>query len=117
MTTENNDFFISEFPVHIQNRIDAGIGCGSSCGKGWLQIIIDADKKLNKINPDYAIDQIKEKFGLLRIYISGIGYDNAGEILEEAEERSGKICELCGKDAELKSTNSWYQTCCDEHRR
>lgn len=41
---ENGDFFINEFPDHIQQRINAGMGCGASIGRGWLQIILDMDK-------------------------------------------------------------------------
>jgi len=54
---------------------------------------------------------------LLRIYISGISYDKAGKILEDAEELSGEVCELCGKKAKLSSKNGWYQTRCNNHNK
>ncbi len=41
MTMEKNEFFIYQFPDHIQQRINAGMGCSSSIGRGWLQIILD----------------------------------------------------------------------------
>jgi len=115
MTMEKNEFFIYQFPDHIQQRINAGMGCSSSIGRGWLQIILDMDKKLNEISSDYRIDQIKEKFGLLRYYISGIDYDKADEIIREAAAKSGKICEMCGKPAKLRNNEGWYQTLCDKH--
>ena len=37
-------------------------------GKGWQEIIENLDRELAKIDPNYTIDQIKEKFGGLRYY-------------------------------------------------
>ena len=36
---------------------------------GWEQLIVDLDARLAAIDPDYAVAQIKEKFGALRYYI------------------------------------------------
>jgi hypothetical protein len=38
------DDYVLIFPKQIQKRIDAGKGCASGIGKGWLQIVIDLDK-------------------------------------------------------------------------
>jgi hypothetical protein len=65
MSKDTDELFTTKFPEPIQKRIDKGIGCGSGIGMGWMQIVLDTDAKLSAINPDYTIDQIKEKFGLL----------------------------------------------------
>ena len=36
--------------------------------EGWYQLVVDCDKELSQIDPDYQIYQIKEKFGTLRYY-------------------------------------------------
>ena len=36
--------------------------------EGWYQLIVDCDKELTAIDPNYQILQIKQKFGGLRYY-------------------------------------------------
>lgn len=107
-----------DFPENIQQRIDNGMGCGSSIGKGWLPIIIDLDEKLSKIDPDYKINQIKEKFGGLRFYVSGNLDDDGYRLISEAERQSYKTCEICGKPGkcEEKDSGTWLATRCEEHK-
>jgi len=114
MTKITEDDYIFIFPQHIQKRIDAGKGCDSGIGKGWLQIVINVDKQLSAINPDYRIDQIKEKFGGLRFYFSGISYDEVSEIIENAEQLSVHTCDICGEKGELRY-GDWRVTRCDKH--
>lgn len=104
------------FPEQIQKRIEAGMKCGSSIGKGWLNLIVELDEKLAQICPEYKIDQIKEKFGGLRFYVSDLGQNHeAGyKLINEAESESYNICELCGEPADLRS-GSWLRTLCDNH--
>ena len=45
---------------HYLDRLDTG--------DGWQEIIENLDRELAKIDPNYTIDQIKEKFGGLRYY-------------------------------------------------
>ena len=37
--------------------------------EGWYQLIVDCDKELTAIDPNYQIFQIKQKFGGLRYYV------------------------------------------------
>ena len=39
-------------------------------GPGWKNLIKELDSKMSAIDPDYTIEQIKEKFGGLRYYFS-----------------------------------------------
>ena len=104
------------FPEQLQKRIDAGIGCGSSIGKGWLSIVVELDAQLAEVDPDYKIDQIKEKFGGLRYYISSDAGDMVTlyNLVGEAEEKSYKTCELCGAPGERHSPNNWILTLCED---
>lgn len=110
------------FPSLIQERIDAGHRCGSSIGVGWLPLIIELDENISKLDPDYIIHQIKEKFGLLRFYI-GTNSDSDTknqiyDLIEKAENKSATICEICGKPGTLGNpTGRWIKTRCEEHMK
>lgn len=86
--------------------------------KGWSAIIQELYVKLEKF--DISIIEIKEKWGVLRIIYDFEGNDNdedrkkIREILQEAEDKSSVICELCGKDAELKNIDGWLKTYCND---
>jgi len=112
------DGFIFEFPEHIQKRIDAGKGCDTGCGEGWLQIIIDLDKKLNEISPDYVINQIKEKLRGLRFYVDKIEYDEkVDELINDAAYLSPKTCEVCGKKGKRRDIKGLWFTRCKKHKK
>lgn len=53
----------------ILSRIPPRWGRWISCSSGWYPLIIELDKKLAEIFPDYELHQVKEKFGTLRYYI------------------------------------------------
>lgn len=53
----------------IKNRLSKH-NAGYWCPEEWEPFIVELDEKLAKIDPDYKVDQVKEKFGGLRYYIS-----------------------------------------------
>lgn len=105
--------------------MESCMGWGIECGDGWYDIIssvcwVIAEHENNKNYRDdqtyYPIkfDQIKEKFGGLRIYYSG-GDDYISGTIRMAEEMSYKICEVCGQKGQ-PNKNGWISTLCDIHR-
>lgn len=64
-------------------------------GKGWWEELVEPFLKLIAHRDDVTINQIKEKFGGLRIYIDGPEF--IGNIIESLMESSYKICEDCGR--------------------
>ena len=82
-------------------------------GPGWSNLIDEAFDKLEKF-PDAYISTIKEKYGTLRIYVYGV--DEATlDFIDEIEERSGTICEVCGEPGELRD-GGWIVCRCDKHK-
>jgi hypothetical protein len=57
--------------------------------------------------------QIKEKFGGLRLYISG-GDDFTAGVVAMAENMSYRLCDVCGKPGHQRDS-SWISTRCDDH--
>lgn len=84
--------------------------------KGWMNIILKADEMLSFIDPEYKIDQIKEKFGGLRYYFSttksGVEREIMYIITRFAQGRSFDICMDCGKYGELRH-KPYVVTLCD----
>jgi hypothetical protein len=85
--------------------------------EGWYQIVIDCDKDLLQIDPDYQIYQIKEKFGKLRYYYKASKpfeeetYLKLTSIINKYEALSSCTCEATGLPGLLmKSPNGYYKT-------
>ena len=59
------------------------------------------------------VQQIKEKFGGLRIYLSNED-DYIHGIIYMAERMAARTCEVCGAKGQMRG-GSWLKTLCDEH--
>ena len=86
-------------------------------GPGWKQIIWELDDDLAKLDPDYGIAQVKEKFGGLRYYIGNIDvpYEEYGPLIDAAEAKSYQTCEDCGEPGILREDLGWIRTLCQKH--
>lgn len=124
------NFFHPETPV-----TESLMSFGFECGDGWFQLIWNLcenlekqiEEELNELNPkeatkallnnDYSfkVQQVKEKFGGLRFYISS-GSDEIYNLIEEAENKSETICETCGKPGLLSNDRGWVSTLCKNCR-
>jgi hypothetical protein len=134
MNTELENKLFTDFPDLFENRYksinESCMAFGIECGDGWYDIIrsicylsknreanIKSRLKYENKNPDdpsVKFDQIKEKFGGLRIYYSG-GDDYIHGAISMAEEMSYKICEVCGNKG-YPNKNGWIRTLCDTHK-
>ena len=99
-----------------------------SVGPGWRPLLLDLHRELLAVVPDYRVSQVKEKFGLLRVYLAqepspqgpegtaarraGGRGERARRIVHAAEERSGTICEACGAPGTPRR-GAWIKTLCD----
>lgn len=85
---------------------------------GWENLIKELDSKLSELDPNYTIDQIKEKFGGLRYYIS-TDSKNADKMFQleiEYERKSFTICEYCGSEEDVTTEGGWLKTLCKNCR-
>jgi hypothetical protein len=97
---------------------------GFDCGDGWFDLLLEASIKLEALivalpeaDREYCCaSQVKEKFGTLRFYMHGFP-PGADEIIDEAERRSARECEECGKRGRTIWINSWASTMCLTHLR
>ena len=88
---------------------------GAECGDGWYNILDNLCGSIASYRDvdNVIIDQIKEKFGTLRFYVTG-GDAMVDGMIWMAEHMSGYTCEKCGNPGELRNL-PWLVTLCDEH--
>ena len=140
MTEKTWDTLYEKYPDLFAN-IDNKHSCmafGIECNIGWYELLSsvcwkifqyerniadrikirnDNGKENDQSDLDYApikFDQIKEKFGGLRIYHSGGDYYIDG-LISMAGEMSYKTCERCGCPG-TPNKQGWVMTLCDNCR-
>lgn len=129
MNTELTNKFYKEFPDLLKKE---NMQFGFECSDGWSDIIWEACEKIREVLHDLKVDgpteakarlngtyknfeivQIKEKFGSLRIYTNWDNY-KIDKIIQRANEKSLKTCEICGEPGEIRP-NGYLQTLCNQH--
>lgn len=82
------------------------------CGDGWRNLIDTALDQIRATDNKIRIEQVKEKFGGLRIYY-GPHNERADQIVELTREIAAQTCENCGSgDARTQPINGWWLTLC-----
>jgi hypothetical protein len=84
--------------------------CAGSVGPGWVPLVESLIQDLIAMGWDKRLAQVKEKFGLLRFYISA-GTEEMRNRIGKAEGDSALICEDCGAAGTLQGEN-WVRTLC-----
>lgn len=88
---------------------------GVHIGDGWKHLVCDLIDMIDEVYHLYNIIQIKEKCGVLRFYVeelTGRAPETVYKLIDQAEEASKKICELCGADGKLVG-DSWKRALCN----
>lgn len=91
------------------------MGWGFEHGDGWYQLVDELFEKLSNFKV-VRLAQVKEKFGMLRVYIDGVDHSISAKVydtISEYEEKSGKICETCGEEGKMRGGH-WIYTACDK---
>ena len=94
---------------------------------GWFDLLMRLCEKLeplvkaveeefsgDKIMSHFEVLQVKEKFGGLRFYTNW-STDEIFKIINEAENESYSICEVCGAPGKCMNRSSWLKTVCQQH--
>jgi hypothetical protein len=91
---------------------------GGNVNPGWEPIVDELHAAVLEIDPDVVVDQVKEKFGGLRYYYSSDSdrSDEIEKLIDEAEAKASKSCEVCGAPGETGTFGSgWANTLCPTH--
>jgi hypothetical protein len=122
------------FIVDGENRVTTPRG---NVGAGWKKIIRDLSITLERVIQKQYLDgkdvdiqaimagqtkitwptviQIKEKFGSLRFYLSGMYDGEMEKFISEASKRSAQTCEYCGEPGEVKGDHWLLKCVCKKH--
>lgn len=127
-------FFVNKDKTPMESPMCFGI----EVGNGWYEILSNVcwmirqhednkrwrkkyleEKEPERLadEPEYytvKFDQIKEKFGGLRVYFSG-GDDYVEGLVSMAEAISYYVCEICGNKGEANK-GGWISVRCEAHR-
>jgi hypothetical protein len=142
MDAELQQKLYDKYPQFFSNKDkDIRSSCmawGCECGNGWYDIISNVcwmikqrednikgrKEYLEKNDPErlseeheyfpVKFDQVKEKYGGLRLYFSG-GDDYVRGLVSMAEAFSYKVCEVCGNKGE-PNKGGWISTLCESCR-
>lgn len=92
---------------------------GFMIGEGWRLILLDLLDELRPIVADeglkdFRVQQVKEKFGGLRVYLNAPS-ERISAAIGRAEERAARTCEACGRPGRLRTDRPHVQTLCDAH--
>jgi len=83
------------------------------CGEGWRGLV---DRLVQKaFDENFCILQVKEKFGLLRIYVT-LYTEELSAFIQDLENESSKICEECGSTDGVTTMGDWLKTYCKKCR-
>ncbi len=88
------------------------------CTNGWLDLIaanlklVERYAELERLKVE--ITQVKEKFGLLRVYHRG-GDEVIDRLLDIAELVSAGVCEVCGAQGSVAEHQGWLRVRCHLH--
>lgn len=96
---------------------DTMLGWGLTIGDGWMSLLERLCADLSSIIAeddlaDFRTQQVKEKFGSLRIYARG-GNERTWALIEAAVRTSQQTCEGCGDPSKIRSWGGWHTTMCD----
>ncbi|MBS9532395.1 hypothetical protein KIH27_02190 [Mycobacterium sp. M1] len=89
------------------------------CRQGWYPLVAATGAAIAAVDPDYRIDEIREKYGELRFFATPSAGTTAAArrrmeaITDAAEEISRTVCETCGAPGSLHQTpRRWLATLC-----
>lgn len=117
------DAYPSLFSNKDKTYMRSCMAWGIECGDGWYEIldglcnlILQHEQQMD-LDQYYPVkfDQVKEKYGGLRVYFSG-GDDYIEGLVDMTESISYKTCEVCG-NAGKSNKEGWISTLCDTHRK
>jgi hypothetical protein len=84
---------------------------------GWADLVHECHLNILEIDPKYKINQIKEKFGVLRFYYQNdpeIESNKIDDIIQKYELKSASTCEMCAQKGYLCKKKYWLKTLCFE---
>jgi hypothetical protein len=81
---------------------------------GWHALYDRMIVRLRPIDPDLVVEEAKEKFGELRVYLRSYA-PGAHDLIDAASRESRRTCQLCGCPGALRVSQGLFATLCEQH--
>lgn len=111
--------FLKRFPRLFRRRRSEApsLERGFLVGPGWDHVLAGLFEELSNLENEgthpIQITQVKEKFGVLRVYLD-YPHRAATEAIDHASRLSATICEFCGAPSAVRNRSGWFTTQCDD---
>ena len=122
MRPELEEKLFADFPTLFANREipQSPMAFGIECGDGWHGILRCACRRISfheamAGRSEFRFAQVKEKWGILRLYYSG-GDGFVTGVIAMAEAMSSVTCERCGAPGKTNDSG-WLSTLCEGCRK
>ena len=120
MTLIEFNEYLKQRKIYFAYRVRFRIKSATSfdINDGWYQILHDCFEEMFAAGWDGELAQVKEKWGMLQIYLIGY-YPELEEIIKKYTNLSYTICERCGStnDVICKMSFGWFLTLCSHCRQ
>ena len=125
MSPEKDKHLVKNFPNLYRDRngdMKETLMCwGFEVGDDWFDLICELSAELEKLilqlpegeRKSFRASQVKEKYAQLRFYMTS-ETDEMFNLINEAEDKSSRICDICGKAGKTVGVG-WLKTRCKEH--
>lgn len=121
MKKELQDRLFQTYSILFERRLlpmkETCLCFGIETNDGWFPLLAKMCHELEQLrlttNPEVRFEQIKEKFGSLRVYLES-GNKDAYNIVSKYEKLSAITCEISGETGKLYIRNGWLKTLCEE---
>ncbi len=119
MNKENTKKLLNDFPKLYKQyywpKEETCMCWGFDIKDGWFDLIYNLSADVVEEEPSCEFTQVKQKFGLLRVY-AHTKSKQVKELIRIAEIKSSNICEICGEPGKM-DTQGWFQVLCPVHTK
>jgi hypothetical protein len=112
-----------DWKAPLRARFPRAKSADFGCFKGWESIVTRMLERLEAtiaqepaaFRRGLKIDGIRQKFGMLSVYLSKVPTPEVQAVLDETLAASLVTCEVCGAPGRLAERRAWISVKCDAH--
>ena len=113
-----------DWKAPLRARFPIAKSAGIECFKGWQPILARMLERLEAtvgqqpaaFRRGLEVKRIREKFGVLSVYLSKVATPEVQAILDEAHAAAMVTCEVCGAPGRIADRHGWTSVKCDAHQ-
>ena len=123
MTRTSEQSRPDDWKTALRARFSIAKSAGIQCFRGWHPILVRMLERLEAAIPHQPaafrrglkVKGMREKFGLLSVYLSKVPTPEVQAILDEADAAAMVACEVCGAPGRMADRHGWMSVKCDAH--